>query len=517
LEVLYGGKMSVALVRLSTFPQVQGQPSAKLVTVNGVPVAPSPVVRAARLPRSSLRRRPKPARQVGFDAYRLVVAGNGNFHVMGPGFRDEQLSAFAEERRKSGDNIAVALRDVRNLLNVVNKTAAALPNARALLVRDVRSARRVYRAYVKARKWTTQNGRNSREGIFIVTGDDARSYENAVTVLALSRFFQFLTDRDEFPDIDPMRMDPSRSRLGAGETRSTFTQDGKVTVDTDLMFRTPQAQRIAPRTGDPFFLQRILAAGDAAGWPLVVRTLVQSKGLTGGRDFQLRPIPVFNWLVLGKGDFIHAPGKFSKGKLEVRLRVCKELHASLVRLMDSTYPHLGGFAGLMKKARSRNDRDELKGLYIFSLNGRAPVSYSFVNDDWFRPVIERAGLCVEDLGDGTSEPVRRWVTMHWLRHEFTNTILQRIEESGVSQKDKMVQRILLARYMGWKSAQAMLEFYGRWFFNKEVDEFIAAQMEAANDNSLPAAFDEDFDADHATDEERDTINRIMGGLLKVRA
>jgi hypothetical protein len=509
--------MSLASARLSTVAQAQGAPSAKLATVDGVPVASDPAVSAARLPRSSLRRRPKPARQVGFEAFRLVVAGNGTFHVMGPGFRDEQLSAFAEDRRKSAGSIAVALRDVGNLIKVVNRTAATLPGARALLVRDVRSARRVYRAYVKARNWTTQNGRNSREGIFVLTGDDARSYENAVTVLALSRFFQFLADRDEFPDIDPMRMDPSRSRLSAGETRAIAHQDGKVTVDTDLMFRTPQAQRIAPRTGDPFFLQRILAAGDAAGWPLVVRTLIEAKGLTGGRDFQLRPIPLFNWLVLGKGEFIHAPGKYSKGKLEIRLRVGRELHASLVRLMDGTYSHLGGFAGLMKMARSRNDRDELKGLYIFSLNGRTAVSYSFVNDDWFRPVIEQAGLCVEDLGDGTAEPVRRWVTMHWLRHEFTNTILQRIEESGVSQKDKMVQRILLARYMGWKSAQAMLEFYGRWFFNKEVDEFIAAQMEAANDNSLPAAFDEDFDADHATDEERETVNRVMGGLLKVRA
>ena len=165
-------------------------------------------------------------------------------------------------------------------------------------------------------------------------------------------------------------------------------------------------------------------------------------------------------------------------------------------------------------AKSPTKRLALKSLFIFSLNGSTAVSYGYVNDCWFRPAIERAGLCVDDLGDGHGEPVRRWVTQHWLRHEFTNTILERVEASGMSAKDKMIQRILLARYMGWKSAQAMLEFYGRWHFQKEVDVFIAAMMEAANDNSLPAAFDEDFDAEGMTQEEDAEIRSTMGGLMR---
>lgn len=283
-----------------------------------------------------MRRRPAPARRFGYAAYRLVVSSDGRLHVFGQSGRDAVLSDFAEECRTTCDDVAVALRNIRSVLKVLEVALRKIPRARELLVRDVRSAREVYRHFVRGMEWKLQRGRRPNDGFFIITGDDARSYENAITVLALSRLFQFLTLRDEFPDQDPMRMDPAKSRLLPGVTRVATKEDGKVTVDTDLMYRTPQAGRIAPRTGNPFFMEEILKAGDAAGWPLVVRTLILAKGLTGGRDFQLRPTPVYNWLVLGKGAFIHAPGKYSKGKLVQRLRVNERLLEALRQLMDQT-------------------------------------------------------------------------------------------------------------------------------------------------------------------------------------
>lgn len=479
----------------------------------GAAMAPAALKKLPVMQRSTIRRTPDRPRKVGFGTYRLVVASNGTFHVWGPGGRHEMVSAFAEECRSEYDNIAVALRTIRHLLCVINTCQASTPKVMELMVRDVRSARAVYRQYVKDRGWTLENGRGPRAGEWIQTGSDALSYENSLTVLALSRFYRFLSNRGEFVERDPMRMDPDKSRLEPGKTRvMTKDEQGRVTRDTDLMFRTPQAGRISPHTNDPFFLERILDAGDEAGWPLVVRALVETKGRSGGRDFQLRPMPLYNWLVLGKGDFIHSPGKGSKGELVNRWRVSSKLKATLIRLMDETYPEHGGYEGLCRMAKSMNRRGELKAMWIFTINKEQPVSFSFVNDGWFRPIIERMGLFA-DFGDGNDEPVMRWVTMHWLRHELTNTILQRIEESGVSRKDKLVQQILLSKYMGWKSAQAMLEYYGRWFFNKEVDAFIAAQMEASNDNSLPANFDEAFDADAVTPDEHAGVRKILGGLF----
>ena len=464
------------------------------------------------LPRSTTRRMPERPRSIGFGQYRLVVASDGRFHIFGNGGRHDVLSAFAEECRNEYKDVAVALRTIRCLLCVINTCLPTFPNVYVQMCRDVRSARAIYRAWVKLRNWTIDKGKGPRAGFWIHADDDARGYENAITVLALSRFYRFLTDREEFVDQDPMRMDPASSRLEPGRSRGHSTDErGRVTRDTDLMFRTPQAERISPQANDPFFLDGILEAGDEAQWPLVVRAVVEAKGRSGGRDFQLRPMPIYNWLVLGKGAFIHSPGKGSKGKLVNRWRVCSKLRATLVRLMDETYPELGGYAGLCRIAAS-SKRATLKSLWIFTLDKVQPVSFSFVNDGWFRPIIERMGLRA-DHGDGNDDPRMRWVTMHWLRHEFTNTILRRIDESGISRKDKLVQQILLARYMGWKSAQAMLEYYGQWFFNKEVDTFIAAQMEASNDNSLPAAFDDDFDAAEVTPAERAAVNKVMGGLL----
>ncbi|MES2096787.1 MAG: hypothetical protein V4459_08490 [Pseudomonadota bacterium] len=471
-------------------------------------------LKPATLPRSTLRRLPERPRRIGFAPFRLVVASDGTFHIFGHGGRHAVLSAFAEECRTEYRDIAVGLRTIRLLLTFVNTCVATLPNAMELMFRDVQSARAAYRHYVKRREWTIEKGKGPRGGLWIHTGDDARSYENALTVLALSRLYRFLAERGEFVDIDPMRMDADKSRLEPGRTRvGVKDENGRITQDTDLLFRTPQAERISPRTNDPFFLDRILEAGDEAGWPLVVRALVEAKGRSGGRDFQLRPMPLYNWLVLGKGDFIHSPGKGSKGKIVNRWRVSSRLRVTLVQLMDETYPEHGGYAGLCRMARSPKGREVLRTLWIFTLDKLQPVSFSYVNDGWFRPIIERMGMRA-DLGDGNGDPVQRWVTMHWLRHEFTNDLLRRIDESGVSRKDKLVQQILLAKYMGWKSAQAMLEYYGRWFFNKEVDVFIAAQMEASNDNSLPAAFDDDFDADAVTEEEYEGVRQVMGGLLK---
>lgn len=493
--------------------------TARLATPAATPAIPAGGVSAPAapkklpvMPRSKIRRTPERPRKVGFGAYRLVVASNGTLHVWGSGGRHEMLSAFAEECRKAHE-IAVALRTIGHVLRVINTCLVDKPNLMDLMFRDVRSAREVYRAYVGARGWKFELGRGPRAGEWVHTGSDALSYENSLTVLALSRLYRFLTNRGEFVDRDPMRMDPDKSRLEPGKTRvMTKDERGLVTRDTDLMFRTPQAGRISPHTNDPFFLEKILVAGDEAGWPLVARALVEAKGRSGGRDFQLRPMPLYNWLVLGKGDFIHSPGKGSKGKLVNRWRVSSKLKATLVRLMDETYPEHGGYEGLCRMAKSTNRRGELRTMWIFTIDKEQPVSFSFVNDGWFRPIIEKMGL-VADYGDGNGDPVMRWVTMHWLRHELTNTILQRIDESGVSREDKLVQQVLLAKYMGWRSTQAMLEYYGRWFFNKEVDAFIAAQMEASNDNSLPANFDEAFDADAMTAEEHAGVRKILGGLM----
>lgn len=444
----------------------------------------------------------------------MVVASNGTLHVLGVGGRDGALSSFAEMVRAEGGSAAVTLRTVRSVLEVVNTCMPATPGVRDLMFRDVRSARSVYRRYVRAKGWSIEQGRGPRAGEWITTGDDARSYENAITVLSLSRLYRFMREQGEFVDRDPMRMDPERSRLEPGRKRAASRADGdRIVQDTDLLFRTKQAERIAPRTGDPFFLERILKAGDEAGWPLVVRALVEAKGRSGGRDFQLRPMPLYNWLVLGGSDYIHSPGKGSRGRLKSRWRICSRLKTTLMRLMDETYPEEGGYEGLCALARSSKGRGRLKRMWIFTLDGLAPVSFSYVNDGWFRPVIERMGL-VADLGDGNGDPILRWVTMHWLRHEFTNAVLRRIEESGVSRDDKLRQQVLLAKYMGWRTTQAMLKYYGRWFFNKQVDDFITAQMDAANDNSLPDFFDEAFDGDGVTAQEEAQVRSVMGGLLR---
>jgi hypothetical protein len=487
--------------------------AAAALGIKLLPALPRPAPKP--LARSTLRRAPPRPRTFGFKPFRLVVSASGRLHVYGPDGRDEQLSAFAEEMRGAAEDVVVALRTINAVLNVVNLVLEEKPAARSLLVTSVKTARDLYRKYVWMRGWRFQKGRRQNDGQFVITGDDARSYENAITVLSLSRLYQFLQERDEFDAQDPMRMDPKYSRMSEGQSRLVETQQGKVTVDTDLLFRTPQAGRTTPRTNRPFFLEEILKAGDEAGWPSVVRTLVLAKGRSGGRDFQLRLATVYQWLVMGGGDWIHVPNKYSSGRIEIRLRVAG-IRDELAGLMDATYPELGGYAGLLELAAHPTKRAVLKRLFIFTIDRERPVSYGYVNDCWFRPIMERMGM-FHDFGDGNADIRTRWVTMHWLRHEFTNSVLQRIDESGLTRKEKLYQHVLLARYMGWKSARAMLEYYGGWFFNREVDEFIAVTVDAANDNSLPMHLEVGHGPSALTDAELARARTHMGGLFRICA
>ncbi len=431
--------------------------------------------------------------------------------VLGPdGQRCKLLEHHARECLRTARSRKVALRDIEAVLDVVSTLHAKFPDVLGRLLKSFSEARSVLRQFVTLKAWSIGTGRNTN-ALLLTFDNENDAYRASITLTAMDRLYQLWIEAGIFKGRNPIKMSPEASRMPEGRERTFETgEDGEVSMDVDRWIRVVGSGRRAPRSNDPRFLDNVMAAGAAFGWPPCVVGCVLAKGDTGGRDFQLRPTDLFKWVVLGKERFITAPNKWKRGRKNVRLRVTDRLHAVLVALVDYTYP--GGMAEVRRLATTSKGRQRLKKMPLFTLNGVTPISYSCLNDSYFRPAMEMANLQVLNWGDGDEEPFLQWVTMHWLRHEFTNRILDRIAASAHDEKTKLQQQVYLARYMGWRSGKAMLLYYGAWHFNQETDALIASMQEGANDNATPAFLGQ-YDTVAFNDNEKAEIRKIAGGLV----
>lgn len=408
-----------------------------------------------------------------------------------------------------------ALRDINAVLDIVNSARAKHPQAHRTMLLDRHSGRGIMREHFASKGCTIAPGNGRNAGHVVRANTEAQAIELSVGITALSGYFGIMAEAGLYEDVDPTKMDATASRMTDGKSKTTSRKDdGRFMVDTDRYFRIRGVGRTAPRTNDPFFLSKIMAAGKAFGWSKPVEVCILAKGRTGCRDFQIRCATWFQYIKQGEEKYIPAPRKGGRRYWRSqKLIVCSTLRKAIEELAAQTIE--GGVQAMRKLAKTGRGCAQLSRMYMFSVDGGvSAMSYSFLNDENFRPAIEKANLYMRIYGGPAVE--FRWVTMHQLRHEFTNRLLDYIRDTCPSEKDRLLKQVRLAHYMGWRSGEAMLRYYGAWHFDQETTEFISTAQEAANENTIPVGVEQAVRC-AMNDNDVSVVSAVAGGLIRLAA
>lgn len=450
----------------------------------------------------------------GFGAYRLVMTG-ALAHVVGlkgvpcgeltAWARDllapeetETLGAGARPRAPSHDNlsevrrIAAALDAIRQLLDAINWVQPTYPEVlRELLDPNPSKARAIVLHWLRLRGCDLQQGRGANGGRIVHPRTSDEQWTIGVTITRFRQLFEFWDEAGIRKGHNPMQMDKERSRMRAGEKRRLKHAPRRWWLDVDGLFRTRHVERQAPRPGDPRVALRILERGREMGWPLEVYLKFQGMYLTGARMGQMDAATAYGLLVAAKDDrHIALIQKGSKGELSWQAATPKAWREAVLAMLAGRVP--GGMKTLLRWARSDSEIDKarLRKLYIFSPDGRSPTP-QWKSAHLLRVVVEDLDISF-DLRRDDGSKVRRWFTSHWFRHVFVNRMLDRIAASSADESTRAGARRRFASYMGWKQAETMLAYYGRYHDEQEADLLVMRHQDDLNDEVLDGFRGEDW-------------------------
>ena len=301
---------------------------------------------------------------------------------------------------------------------------------------------------------------------------------------------------------DPGKVDPAVSRTG-GKRRILVSTRRGLRQDTDNILRLRDDRSVAPRIEDPRFYDRLKRGLELTGAREAIMLACDLGRFAGGRSMSILPLNMFDVLVLAKerGRF---PSRNKGGDADDRSFVM----SPGTRVTDAIFAYIDGerarltgesLARLRLIAADPAKRHELKSRPLLTLDGRNPVTYDQLYRA-FRKAAEKMDLYVDD--DEYRETLRkRFVTFHWLRHEYVHSRLDSIDAMDDPERERKARRRLVT-YMCWKHDR-MLAWYSAHHsiklaeraadeHNDELDRTIGA---AALAPVAPLADDQDFDTD----------------------
>lgn len=452
---------------------------------------------------SRRRAAPLPKPFTGFGAYRLVMARD-LAHVIGPGGEHcDPLTSYARDllaplppplaipgaRAKAVKHdplaeprrIGAAMDAIRMLLDAISWVYPTRPEVLADLLSPTAALPRDVIAYwLDLRGCEVVKGRGgANAGKVVLPPTVEVQWEIGVTLSRFCQLFDHWNDAGTRRARNPTKMDAAKSRLADGETKKVKRGETRWWLDVDGLFRTRAIERQAPRPDRQDAGRAVLARGEELGWPEEVQLLYEGMHLTGARIGQLSVATVFGLLVATKDETkLRLVQKGSNGALAWSARTPTHWREKVLDMLDRRTK--GGLAHLRKLAQSKDpiDHAELRSTYIFSPDGRAPVP-QWKLAHLLRKVVEDLGLCFM-IGDGIEAPKKRWFTSHWFRHLFVNRVLDMIAAKEIDEAQRERARKQVAAYMGWKHPEAMLNYYGRYHFDREVDLLVAEHQDDLN-------------------------------------
>lgn len=304
-------------------------------------------------------------------------------------------------------------------------------------------------------------------------------------IVAIGLITHALTRAGIFDGQDPSKIDKARSRTGGRGSVLARTRNG-LRSDVDNLWRLKSNPTVAPRMEDPRFFDRLLTGLDLTGaaeqFPLICRL---GHG-AGGRAMSILRLDLFDVLVRAR-----KPGQYpspNKGdEPEERNFVMippEDVDQAILAWIDEGRRELTGESLAMLRAVAADPlmRDTLKGEPLFTENGSDFITYNRLYRV-VRNAAERMDLFIDDEEWRTTGR-KRFVTFHYLRHEYVHRRLDKV--AGMkNEADQKNERAAIIRYMRWKG-QAMLDWYSAHHKVKLAEE-AAQDFNQSQDQTLETA------------------------------
>ena len=230
--------------------------------------------------------------------------------------------------------------------------------------------------------------------------------------------------------------------------------------DVGNLFRVAAPTRGAPRVEDPRFWQRWGAALEATGADEALIIAGEIARFGGPRAFQVLDATLWDLLVAPKeGRTLMVGRKGNRGKHDLPVRLPKFVWKRLITFVRNDRFKRTGFSleDLKALAADAEGRKLLKSMPLLTECGRSQISYDRLYKV-YRKAAEFANLYFEDE-EFLKTGVRRYVTFHYLRHEFVHERLDRIIRKPATARATEYQK--LRDQMGWSRHSKMIDWYSR--------------------------------------------------------
>jgi integrase len=391
------------------------------------------------------------------------------YHVVrSDGLPDEPLTAFIEEQRHclAEGSVALYARELLAFLNWSQSDAISVRNGWTVSG-SITVVRQLVRQYLSVAATCKITVRADQLGLKVAyVNESAGTHINTrVFLCALRRFYDFLIERSEYNDANPLAVtgysaavrELHRSRHAViRETigRNPMPAIGGVDPPADIRlssnyFRCAGREWLPQSVDDPLFPSAVYAAGRTYGWGLrefcIVRTLFES----GARVSEVIGLTAADWAVSRFLNQFSARNKGSLGIRTKRLVISHGLANLYRRYFDDSQ---GGRLGCDPHDVSMNDLqkifsddpDRLCKVPLFITERGTAMTSNLFRDYYWRPALRAAGIHAHP---------------HQARHWFVTNALRTIENTASGEQDQRRRKEELIRYMKWSSGEKMLRAY----------------------------------------------------------
>ena len=405
------------------------------------------------------------SRASSLDTYRWVKVDHPvAWRIVGPnGKQNERLCGALSAALDELDNEKLAKRYCAALAYALSRAEERVRHAADVLMRSVNEFRRLIKAFLKA----ARIGRRVRAGVEWVTPPQELHSKVSDALAVLGKIGEAAAER-LFGGTDPS-MRPATSKR-----RDKY--------DKGRLFRLPTNPGHAPRHEDPRMWDRWRRGLEDIGAPVCYIAIGDVARFAGKRRFQVRELTLHDVLVSpGKGFELMFGSKGARDRHDEKGLLPRGAWYRLLAYIDGERAELTGLGleDLRRMARDPRQMDALR-VPVFTEDGVNPLDDNRMYRV-FRKAAEKADLFFDDQAyRGSGGRVKRYVTFHYLRHEYVHCRLDAI--MGLEERDYRQKKRALIAYMNWSSGEAMLRWYSHHHVVKYADAAVTAYNDAIDDS-----------------------------------
>lgn len=395
--------------------------------------------------------------RIGFLAYRLEFVDHPvPVRLVGPnGHQYERLSQALSYNLQSQPNRKTAVRYNNAFLWTLNEAHEAMPDVAEQYESGVDGARDAQDAFVVAMNVNSTEAAQ-KDGSMWLTPPRRLWGRMSDALTAMGQITSALAD-EIYGGQDPSKVDERFSRT-KGEVKIKRGLGGKVSKDVDRRLRMGKDPSHAPRYDDPCFYERLVEGLEATRAPAPFHRIGGLGRYAGGRAFQILSLTIHDLLVRPKkAGVISAPNKGSKAERTMDFLPIDAEYQATLDWVGGDRKRLTGLSleRLRQMAANPREKDELRGMPLFTEDGVNFIKYDRLYRI-FRRAAEWADLYIDD-DEYRCTDKRRYVTFHYLRHEYVHRRLDEVDAMPAADRPAGSKAII--SYMRWSEGEAMLAWY----------------------------------------------------------